>query len=140
MLLMLERICTVFTVAMIISITMTSILSFCYTTATALPDNSLFFSSQIFTDWIKQCMPSVGNSANINNNLVNSGSASSSIFASSNDPAQCCNQVHQNYISQISTWLQQYTSATLTSGVGVGFADAMRYCIYLYQLTQNNNF
>jgi hypothetical protein len=81
-----------------------------------------------------------GNSANINNNLVNSGSASGSLFASSNDPALYCNQLLQNHISQISTWLQQCTSAALTSGVGGGFADAMRYCIYLYQLKQNNNF
>lgn len=81
-----------------------------------------------------------GNSANINNNLVNSGSASGSLFTSSNDPALYCNQLLQNYISQISTWLQQCTSAAPTSRLGGGFADATRYCTYLYQLTQNNNF
>jgi hypothetical protein len=40
------------------------------------------------------------NSANINN-LVNTGSASGSLFASSNHPALYCNQLLQNYISQI---------------------------------------
>jgi hypothetical protein len=140
MLLMLEKIWTVFTVATTISITITSILSFCYTTATALPNNSLFFNNQGFTDWIKQCVSSTGNSANINNNPVNSGSASDSLFASSNDPALYCNQLLQDYISQTSTWLQQCTSAALTSRLGGGFVDAMRYCTYLYQLTQNNNF
>jgi len=81
-----------------------------------------------------------GNSANINSNPVNTGSASGSLFASSNHPALYCNQLLQNYLSQISTWLQQYTSPALTSRLKGGFADAMRYCTYLYQLTQNNNF
>jgi hypothetical protein len=59
-----------------------------------------------------------GNSANINSNPVNTRSASGSLFASSNHPALYCNQLLQNYTSQISTWLQQYTSPALTSRIG----------------------
>jgi hypothetical protein len=140
-----KKLWTVFTIATTISITVTSILSFYLIPALALSNNNLFFNNDWSTDWIKQCISSTVNSANINNNLAKGGSiVGSSVFASSNQPALYCSQQLQAYISQISSWLQQCTAAALTSG-GFGggssvFANAITYCTYLLQLTQNNNF
>jgi hypothetical protein len=141
-----KKLWTVFTIATTISIAVTSIVSFYFIPALALSNNNnLFFNNDWSTDWIKQCISSSVNSANINNNLAKGGSiVGSSVFASSNQPALYCSQQLQAYISQISSWLQQCTAAALTSGgFGSGsivFANAITYCTNLLQLTQNNNF
>jgi hypothetical protein len=139
---------TVFTIATTISSAVASIVSFYFTPALALSNNNnIFFNNDWSTDWIKQCISSTVNSANINNNLAKGGSVvGSSVFAFSNQPALYCSQLLHGYTSQISSWLQQCTAATLTSGGSAGggsssvFANAIAYCIDLLQLTQNNNF
>ena len=143
---------TVFTIATTIFSAVSavaSIVSFYFTPALALSNNNnLFLNNDWSTDWIKQCISSTVNSANINNNLAKGGSViGSSVFAFSNQPALYCSQLLHGYTSQISSWLQQCTAATLTSG-GFGgggggnsvFANAITYCTNLLQLTQNNNF